>query len=109
MILALATDWARPPSAGLFPNQVTLVTASLGLLAWLVSRRLPWGGAVAVWTVAVSVMVVVSAARLYVGWNWPSEIVASMLLGGLWVVVFVVAWRTRDRVRPDVENAVGVG
>ncbi|MBX6724053.1 MAG: DedA family protein, partial [Dactylosporangium sp.] len=41
----------------------------------------------------------VSAARLYLGWNWPSEVVASVLLGGAWVTVFVVAWRTRDRLR----------
>ena len=44
-------------------------------------------------------VILVSAARLYVGWDWPSEIVASVLLGALWVIVFAVAWRTRDRVR----------
>jgi len=101
LILAFAADWARPASVGLFSNQVTLVTASVGMLAWLLSRRrLPWGGAVAAWMVAVGVVVLVGAARLYVGQNWPSEIVASILLGALWVVVFAVAWRTRDRVRP---------
>ncbi len=106
LILAVAVDWVRPSSAGeageagLFPNQVTLVTASVAMLAWLLSRqRLPWGGAVAVWTVATVIVVLVSAARLYVGWNWPSEILASILLGALWVVVFATAWRTRDRLR----------
>jgi membrane-associated phospholipid phosphatase len=84
----------------LFPNQVTLVTASVGMVAWLLTRRvLPWGGRVAGWIGAAAVVVLVSAARLYVGWNWPSEVVASVLLGALWVVVFAVAWRTRDRVR----------
>jgi membrane protein DedA with SNARE-associated domain/membrane-associated phospholipid phosphatase len=106
LILALATDFARPdrPRAageeGLFPNQVTLVTASVGMVAWLLTRRvLPWGGRVAGWIVAVAVVVLVSSARLYLGWNWPSEVLASILLGALWVVVFAVAWRTRDRVR----------
>jgi membrane protein DedA with SNARE-associated domain/membrane-associated phospholipid phosphatase len=106
LILALATDFARPdhpPGAGeegLFPNQVTLVTASVGMVAWLLTRRvLPWGGRVAGWIAGVCVVVLVSAARLYLGWNWPSEVVASILLGALWVVVFAVAWRTRDRVR----------
>jgi len=84
----------------LYANQVTLVTASAGLVAWLVTRRFRrWGVGVACWTAAVGVVVLVSAARLYLGWNWPSEVVASVLLGGAWVTVFVVAWRTRDRLR----------
>lgn len=106
LILALATDFARPNRSpgggeeGLFPNQVTLVTASVGMVAWLLTRRvLPWGGRVAGWIAGVCVVVLVSAARLHLGWNWPSEVVASILLGALWVVVFAVAWRTRDRVR----------
>jgi membrane-associated phospholipid phosphatase len=36
-----------------------------------------------------------------VGWSWPSESVASVLLGWLWVLVFVIAWRTRDRLGAD--------
>jgi len=106
VILAVAADWVRPAAAGEagaagpFPNQVTLVTASLGMVAWLLTRqRLPWGGKVSAWMVAIGLVVLVSAARLYVGWNWPSEIVASILLGALWVVVFAVARRTRDRIR----------
>ncbi|HEX6870438.1 MAG TPA: VTT domain-containing protein [Micromonosporaceae bacterium] len=103
VILAVSADWVRPASvdgAGLFPNQVTLVTASTGMLAWLLTRRgVPWAGRVAAWMVTIGVVILVSAARLYVGWNWPSEILASILLGSLWVVVFAVAWRTRDRIR----------
>jgi hypothetical protein len=156
----------------LYANQVTLVTASVGLVAWLVTRHFQrrsrsgsgtdgqrrsrsgsgtdgqrrsrsgsgtdgqrrsgsgsgtdgqrrsgsgssanirrrlrdgtrgygrqWGVGVACWTTAVGVVLLVSAARLYLGWNWPSEVVASILLGGAWVTVFVVAWRTRDRLR----------
>jgi membrane protein DedA with SNARE-associated domain len=106
VILAIAADWARPADdggtadVGLFPNQVTLVTASVGMVAWLLTRQgVPWAGRVAAWTGAVGLVLIVSAARLYVGWDWPSEIFASVLLGALWVVVFAVAWRTRDRVR----------
>ena len=117
VILAIATDFARPSPAidstgapVLFPNQVTLVTASVGMVAWLLTRQpLRWSGRVAGWMVAVGIVVLVSASRLYVGWNWPSEIVASILLGALWVVVFAVAWRTRDRVResdPEAEKTL---
>ena len=90
----------------LYANQVTLVTASAGLVAWLVTRRFRrWGVGVACWTAAVGTVLLVSAARLYLGWNWPSEVVASVLLGGCWVTVFVVAWRTRDRLRADDPEA----
>lgn len=56
---------------------------------------------------AFGIAVVVAAARVYVGWSWPSEAIASTLLGGVWVLVFVVAWHTRDRLRepPDPATA----
>jgi membrane protein DedA with SNARE-associated domain len=102
-VLAFASGWARPGSpaeAGPLANQVTLATATFGMLAWLISReRVPWAVSVAAWTIAVGVVAVISLARLYVGWNWLSEIVACVLLGGLWVVVFAVAWRTREQAR----------
>ena len=116
LILAVATDFARPGRPDVpggqapFANQVTLATASVGLVAWLLTRQqLPWGGRVAAWTAAVCVVVLVGAARLYLGWNWPSEVVASVLLGAAWVIVFAVAWRTRDRIRaadPEAEKTL---
>ncbi|WP_344139212.1 VTT domain-containing protein [Luedemannella flava] len=111
VILAIAADWVRPGESGeagagaLFPNQVTLATASLGMVAWLIARRRPrWEIRVAAWITAVTVVMLVAAGRVYVGWNWPSEILASTLLGALWVVVFASAWRTRDRVRADEDT-----
>jgi undecaprenyl-diphosphatase len=90
----------------LYANQVTLVTASVGLVAWLLTRRWrTWVFGVAVWTAALGVVLLVAASRLFVGWNWPSEVVASILLGAAWVTVFVVAWRTRDRLRADDPEA----
>jgi membrane protein DedA with SNARE-associated domain/membrane-associated phospholipid phosphatase len=100
VILALAADWLGPErGSGIFPGQVTLVTASLGLLAWLLGRRLPWAGAVAVWTGAVAGVVLVAGARLYLRWSWPSEVLGAVLLGALWTLVFAVAWHTREQVR----------
>ncbi len=94
--------------SGLYGNQVTLVTASVGLVAWLLTRRWrQWGVGVACWTAAVGVVLLVSVSRLYLGWNWPSEVLASVLLGAAWVLVFAVAWRTRDRLRvadPEAER-----
>lgn len=101
-ILALASDWARPSETSLYANQVALVTASTMMMAWLLGRRrIPWPAKVAAWTTAVGLILLVSSARLYLGWDWPSEVFASVLLGSLWVVIFAVAWRTRDRLRAD--------
>jgi membrane protein DedA with SNARE-associated domain len=101
LILALAGDWARSalPHA-LLANQVTVVTAGLGMLAWLLGRRAPWAVAVGIWLVAIGAVGLVAGASLYRGAGWPSEIAASTLMGSLWVLVFVVAWHTRDRLRP---------
>jgi membrane protein DedA with SNARE-associated domain len=103
VIITLVTDWERganvSPRPSFFPNQTAVVAASLGMLAWLLSRRFGWRLAVPAWTAATGLAVVVGAARIYLGWSWPSEVVASTLLGGLWLLVFMVAWRTRDRAR----------
>ncbi|MEN3305721.1 MAG: hypothetical protein V7603_1923 [Micromonosporaceae bacterium] len=105
LILGVATDWVgtpvSEPVASVFPNQTAIVTASLGMLAWLVSRRAGWRLGVAAWLTAVAGSLLVAVARVYVGWSWPSQSVASVLLGWLWVLVFVIAWRTRDRVSLD--------
>jgi membrane protein DedA with SNARE-associated domain len=93
----------------LFPNQNTLVTASMCTLAWLVARHSRWPVGVAAWTVAAVGVVAVGGARLYVGWSSASETAASVLLGVLWTTVFMVAWATRDRAggsTPRVETPV---
>jgi undecaprenyl-diphosphatase len=109
LVLGLVADWAGDPVAhpaeSLFPNQTAIVTASLGMLAWLLSRRFGWRTAVASWTAAVAGSIMVAAARVFLGWDWPSGTVAATLLGALWVLVFVIAWRTRDRLSRPPEPA----
>ncbi|MGE5830927.1 MAG: VTT domain-containing protein [Micromonosporaceae bacterium] len=97
LVLAVAAEWARSDAAAwsLFTDQGMVVTASLGMLAWLLTRRLPWAAAVPIWFVAIGAVLLTALASLYVGRAWPSEVFASVLLGSLWVLVFVVAWRTR--------------
>jgi membrane protein DedA with SNARE-associated domain/membrane-associated phospholipid phosphatase len=104
VVISLVSDWeGRPDHApaptGVLPNQTAVAAASVGMLAWLLARRYGWRIGVPAWTAALVVVVIVGTARVYVGWSWPSEAVASTLLGALWVLVFMVAWHTRDRVR----------
>lgn len=96
LVVLAATERALLPER-YFLTQQAVVTASLCTLAWLVSQRTRWPAAVAAWTAAGVLLVTVSAARLYVGWNTASQLVTSVLLGALWTAVFMVAWRTRDR------------
>ncbi|HEY2949724.1 MAG TPA: DedA family protein [Micromonosporaceae bacterium] len=102
VVLAVVADLAQPAepdpasSAG-FPTQNAVVTAGLCTLAWLLARRAHWSRAVAAWTVAAVGVATISAARLYLGWDSASGSVTAVLLGGLWTVVFMVAWATRDR------------
>jgi membrane protein DedA with SNARE-associated domain len=103
LILALAGDWTRPEAGthALLSNQVTVVTAGLGMLAWMVGRRMAWAAAVGLWLAAVGAVLLVAGASLYLGGTWPSEVVASILMGSLWVLVFMVAWHTRSRLRAE--------
>lgn len=88
-------DPAAP--AGMFSTQTALATAALSTLAWLLARHARWPRAVAVWTAAVLGVVVLTSARLYLGWNTASESATAVLLGALWPVVFMIAWVTRHR------------
>ncbi|BCB88916.1 DedA family protein [Phytohabitans suffuscus] len=109
VLLAVAE---RALAEKLFLTQHAVVAASLGTLAWLVARRIRWVAGVAVWTAAVVAVVTVAAARLYVGSNTASQLVASVLLGVLWTAVFMVAWATRVRVESparDVPDMSGSG
>lgn len=111
VVLALVAD-SVPIGVGelglpssLFPGQITLATASLGMLGWLVGRRSGWAGSVAAWLTVGALVALIATARVYVGWTWPSEALTGVVLGSLWVTVFVIAWRSRDRIRSGQEDA----
>ncbi|GAA4577359.1 hypothetical protein GCM10023176_50700 [Micromonospora coerulea] len=104
VVLAVVADLTGSGGSGdavLFPTQNAVVTASLGTLAWLLSRGARWPVAVAAWTVAVAGVVAIGGARLYLGWSTASGTATSVLLGMAWTAVFMVAWATRDRAVGD--------
>jgi undecaprenyl-diphosphatase len=112
IILGLAVSWAVPAAAPPpghqpdthFPTEHAIVTAGVWLLAWLAARRSSWSRAVAAWTAAMIVVLLVTTARLYVGGNWPSEATASVLLGAVWVTLLIAMWRSWERL-PEPEPA----
>jgi membrane protein DedA with SNARE-associated domain/membrane-associated phospholipid phosphatase len=91
------TPPAGAPSDAFFPTGHVVVTASVGLLAWMASRRASWSRAVAAWTAAAVTVLLVTVARLYLGGNWPSEAAASVLLGVVWDAVLIATWRSWER------------
>ena len=98
VVLAVVADLTRPdaPVSGLLPTQNAVVAASFCTLAWLFGRYSPWPVAVAGWTVPRSASSGLRRPALP-GLEHRERDRASVLLGVMWTVVFMVAWSTRDR------------
>lgn len=83
---------ASLPTTAFPSGHETIATAVLGFLAYLGYRRRGWS------ILAVAAFLLLMAwARLYQGEHWSSEVLAGVLLGGvwLWVTVRVYGWLRR--------------
>lgn len=85
----------NPDSTPAFPSGHMLqVTALYGLLAWLwFRRRRRPADAVTAGTILVLLLAATAVSRLRVGAHWPTDVIAGLLLGGLWAAANVVALR----------------
>ncbi|MBM2619031.1 VTT domain-containing protein [Actinoplanes sp. LDG1-06] len=86
---------AGPALASLASVQTAQLAAVVGLLAWLVSRRLTWPQRVTVGTLAAAGLVLCSGSWVYLGWSRLSETIAAVLLGGAWAVLNAAIWASR--------------
>ncbi|WP_250028781.1 DedA family protein [Paractinoplanes maris] len=86
---------AGPALAALASGQVAQLTAVIGLLTWLLSRRLTWPRRVTVGTVAAAVLTVCAGSWVYLGWSSLSETIAALLLGVAWAVFNAALWSSR--------------
>lgn len=92
-----------------FPSgHATQAVAVYGVLAFLISKQLrSWPRAVAIWTVATLLALLIGFSRLYLGVNWISDVLGGFALGGLWLVAVLAttgALRHRSR-EPSMANA----
>jgi undecaprenyl-diphosphatase len=80
--------WLTGARGWSFPSGHTLTATVLGgLLAWLMGRRLDGWRRVALWVGAGLWVVLVGLSRVYLGVHYPSDVLASLAVGGLCLLV----------------------
>jgi membrane protein DedA with SNARE-associated domain len=86
--------------AGYAATETAQLAAAVGLLTWLLIRRLPWSLRVTGWTVAAVYVAVCAGSWIYVGWSRTSETVAALVLGAAWTALNAAIWSTRGDAGP---------
>jgi membrane protein DedA with SNARE-associated domain/membrane-associated phospholipid phosphatase len=98
-LLGAVVDIPKPPMVvrGFgFPSiTVTFTTITFGFFAVMVARGMPGRDRIWPYMVAGVVVVLVGFARIYLGAHWLSDVVGGSLLGGMWVLVLGIAYRSR--------------
>jgi len=87
------------------------LAGAVGLLAWMLTGRLPWKWRVTVWTAAAIYVVVFAGSWVYLGWSRTSETVAAVLIGAAWAALTAAIWsgpRAPVRQPALVENSSSV-
>jgi len=91
----LPTADALGALAGYAATETAQLAAAVGLLTWLLVRRLPWGLRVTGWTTAAVYVSVCAGSWTYLGWSRTSETVAALVLGAAWTALNAAIWSTR--------------
>lgn len=86
--------WLTTAEGWSFPSGHTLTAMVLGgLLAWLMGRRLSGWRQVALWVGAGLWAGLVGLSRVYLGIHYPSDVLASLAVGGLCLLVALYGYR----------------
>jgi len=80
-----------------FPSGHTLTAVVLGgLLAWLIGRKLKDRRQIVLWAVAALWAGLVGLSRIYLGVHYPSDVLASLAVGGLCLLAARYSYRALD-------------
>ncbi len=87
-------DYPLPPSPS-FPSGHALYAASVfGGLAALLSARVKHRGLrIALWSVAIGLILLVGISRVYLGVHYPSDVLAGFAVGLIWVTAVALGDR----------------
>jgi undecaprenyl-diphosphatase len=94
-------DYYPAPTSFSFPSGHALVaTCFFGGLAVLISHRLEGRLAqVAVWLVAIALILLVGVSRIYLGVHYPTDVAAGYAVGIIWVTAVALGDRLAERRR----------
>ncbi|MCP3660957.1 MAG: phosphatase PAP2 family protein [Gammaproteobacteria bacterium] len=89
---------AQIPSDYSFPSGHTLAALLLyGFLAIIMARGMKPAWRWAPYTLAGVIVVLVGFSRLYLGVHWLSDVLGSLLLGGIWLTLLGIAYHHHTR------------
>lgn len=98
------------PASYSFPSGHTMASMLyFGVLAYVAVRRTTWQP----WVKALSVLgcvlaaVTIGVSRVYLGVHWPSDVLASWLLGGAWLAVALGVFESLQPAASGHEEASG--
>lgn len=85
-----------------FPSGHSLSSVAIyGFLAYLISREVRWYWRPVVWIAYVTLAVMISASRVYLGVHWPTDVIGGILAGTVWLVTCILGYEVlvhlRDR------------
>ncbi|WP_166382491.1 phosphatase PAP2 family protein [Catellatospora methionotrophica] len=101
-VLTTATGYAFPS------GHSAQAAAAYGVLALLISLRVPRAAKPLVWLAATALVLLIGFSRLYLGVHWLTDVLAGYALGACWLAVVVAAAVVHDRLRPDSRPRVNV-
>lgn len=97
--------WMTAAGGWSFPSGHTLNAVVLGgLIAWLVGRRLSGWRRGLLWVGAGLWAALVGLSRIYLGVHYPSDVLASMALGGVCLLAALYGYRAFSRIRLSIER-----
>ena len=97
------------PASYSFPSGHSFASFCLYItLAWLISRRLKSAAAaIALWTAAILIVLLVGLSRIYLGVHYPTDVLAGYLAAALWSSLILFGYHKRRQLRkaPSADEA----